>query len=145
MSRMSLCVALLGLGLFSVCWAEEDRIQAIEAKRVALEDELRALQYDHGPTHPAVVRLQQRIEMLAANVAQGEQVCPQGLLVVIAKGEVGATLKDTRVRTIGGRSFIVGREVEGPKITKPSFVGNVVWIPLDEVIEMIEFAEPPAK
>jgi hypothetical protein len=111
---------------------------AIDTKRVALEDELRILLKDHGSTHPKVLALKERITLLKADVAQGEEIVPRGLLVVISKQNVSATLKDARIRSLGGRSFVVGVEVEGPRLTKPSLPGMVVWIPLDDVIQMVE-------
>ena len=59
---------------------------------------------------------------------------------MFAKDEAGVSLlKDARIRSIGGRSFIVGREAKDPnKISMSTFAGNVVWIPLDGVVRMVE-------
>ena len=138
MWRLLLIVSLVVLGFFSASRAGDDRSKAIETKRVALEDELRALLKDHGATHPAVVALEERIALLKGDAAQGEQEVPKGLLVVIAKQNVSTTLQDARLRSIGNRKFIVGVEVEGPKITKANFAGMVIWIPLDDVVQMVE-------
>jgi hypothetical protein len=135
----------LVLGLLSVSWAGDERSPAIATKRVALEDELRVLLKDHGTTHPAVVALKERIALLTAEASQGEAINPKGLLVVLSKENVGATLKDARIRSLGGRPFVVGLEVKGPNITKPRFVGRVVWIPLNDVIQMVEVADDKGK
>ena len=145
MSRTLVLGAFCVLGLLSVSWAGDERGTAIAAKRIALEDELRILLRDHGAWHPAVVGLKQRIALLTAQASQGEAINPKGLLVVFSKAKVEATLKDARVRSLGGRSFVVGLAVEGPKITRPSFTGAVVWIPLDDVIQMIEVADDKGK
>jgi hypothetical protein len=46
-------------------------------------------------------------------------------------------LKDARIRNLGGRRFVVGVEVAG-FIVRPQFVGSTVWLPLDDVTQMIE-------
>jgi hypothetical protein len=145
MSRMLLHAGVLGLCLLSAGWAGEERGKATDTKRVALEDELRALLKDHGPTHPAVLALQERIARLDADAARGEEICPKRLLVVLAKAQVGATLKGARLRTLGGRSFVVGTVVEGPNITRATFLGKVVWIPVDDVTQLIEVEEEKGK
>jgi hypothetical protein len=144
MSRLLLIVGLVLLALFATTGSADDRSRAIETKRVALEDELRVLLQDHGPTHLAVIALKERIALLTADAAQGKEINPKGLLVVFSK-EKSATLKDARIRSLGGRSFVVGRAVEGPKITKPDFVGWMVWIPVDDVIQMVEVEDPQGK
>jgi hypothetical protein len=142
MSRLSFIVSIVLLGLLSMSWAGNGRSKAIETRRVALEDELRALLKDHGAAHPEVSALKQRIALLTADAAQGNEIVPKGLLVVLSKDNVAATLKDARVRSLGGRAFLVGLDVEGPKITRPTFVGKTVWIPLDGVTQMIELEDP---
>jgi hypothetical protein len=145
MSRTSVLAGFLVFGVISVSWAGNERSTAIATKRAALEDQLRIFLEDHGPTHPAVVALKERIALLTADAAQGAEINPKGLLVVFSKANVQATLKDARVLSLGGRSFVVGVAVEGPKITKAQFTGRVVWIPVDDVIQMVEVADDKGK
>jgi hypothetical protein len=141
MSRLLLLVGFLALTLLSTGQAGDGRGKAIDTKRVALEDELRILLKDRGPTHPSVIALRERIARLKADAAQGESVFPKGLLVVISKQNVAATLRDARIRSIAGRPFVVGLEVKGPNITKGTFAEMVVWIPLDDVKQMVEVSK----
>jgi hypothetical protein len=145
MSRRFALAGFLVLNLFSVSWAGDDPSTAIATKRATLEDELSVLLKDHGPTHPAVVALKERIASLTPDTGQGEEINPKGLLVVLSKENVQATLKGARVRSLGGRSFVVGVEVEAPKITQPRFTGRVVWIPVDDVRQMVEVADDKGK
>jgi hypothetical protein len=143
MSRALFFVGIAALCLLSASWAGDERSKAIETKRVGLEDELRVLvQGGAGKNHPAVLALRERIAILVKEAAQGQEIHAKGLLVVFAKDKLGATLKDPRIRSLGGRTFVVGLEVEGPKITPgPRFVGKMVWIPLDDVVQMVEVDE----
>jgi hypothetical protein len=145
MSRLLLAAGVLALGFLAASWAGDNCGNATDTKRVALEDELRRFLQDHGPTHPDVVGLKERIALLTADGARGEEINPKGLLVVLSKENFGATLKGARIRSFGGRPFVVGLEVKGPNITKPRFVGSVVWIPLNDVIQMVEVEEPKEK
>jgi hypothetical protein len=88
-----------------------------------------------------VKALKHRIDLLQAEAAQAEPALPKGLLVVLSKQNVSATLKDARLRALGGRTFVVGMEVEGPQITRPRFAGMVVWIPLNDIIQMVELKD----
>ena len=143
MSRVLLLVGFLGFTLLSTGCTGDERSNAIDTKLVALEDELRILKKDRGPTHPLVVALQERIDLLKADAVQGEPILPNGLLVVISKQNVAATLKDARIRSLGGRSFVVGLEVKAPNFTKGTYVGMVVWIPVNDVIQMVEVSKAP--
>jgi hypothetical protein len=145
MTRMLFIVGMVMLGLFSATRAGDDRGKSVETKRAALEDELRVLLTDHGPAHPPVLALKDRIDQLTAEGGQGREINPKGLLVVLSKEKVGATLKEARIRTLGGRAFVVGVEVEGPKMTNPMFLGRTVWVPLDDVIQMVEVDDAKAK
>lgn len=141
MSRILMLAGLLALLMLSATWAQDDRPRPGPTRK-ALEGELNALLKDHGPTHPDVLALKARIAALNAEAADGTPINPKGYLVVLAKDKLSATLKDAKIRSIAGRSFVVGVEVEGPKkITKPMLEGSVAWIPLDDVVEMVEVRE----
>lgn len=145
MSRILAVVGIVVLGLLSARLLGDERGKTNDARRIALEAELADLRNFHGESHPDVLAAKNRIAMLQKEEAHGKEINPKGLLAVISKEKVAATLKDARVRMLGDRSFVVGLEVEGQKITKGSYVGKTVWIPLDDVIEMIELEDPKAK
>ncbi len=143
--RTSLTAALLVLLLLSASRAGDEDTKAIATKRVALESELRDLLKDYGPTHPTVVALKERIAQITEDAPHDQEFNPKGLLVVLAKDKEGTTLKDARIRFAGGHAFIVGVEVDTLQITRPTFVGKTVWIPVDNVVRMVEWDEPKGK
>lgn len=49
----------------------------------------------------------------------------------------GVTLEQARIRSVGRRSFVVGKEIDS-SYYKTSFAGGIIWIPLDDVIQMVE-------
>jgi hypothetical protein len=136
MSRNLLVVCLLALDPFSACRADEAQSQSTAAVVDAPSSDLAAKQESpsksQDPVKPAG-------EASPRRRAQEEEL-PPGFIYVFAKDEAGVSLlKDARIRSIGGRSFVVGREAEDPnKITKSTYAGNVVWIPLDNVLRMVE-------
>ena len=103
------------------------------SKRADLEAKLKLLGARFGPDHPEV----RDVEIELQRVAASAQPFSKGPLVVLSKSNANYTLKDADVRIIGGRSFIVGVEIKSD-ITKTRFEGQVIWIPLDDVTEMIE-------
>lgn len=143
MRRARVLAAVVGLGLLSASWAGDERDKLIQEKQLEL-DRLRELTAKVGAKHPDLLVLKQRIEALAADVAQADTLA-KGLLVVLSREGQGATLKDARIRTIAGRSFVVGVEVEGPRITRGTFAGKVVWLPLDDVRQMVELDDQAPK
>jgi hypothetical protein len=132
MSRNLFVVCLLALDPLSACRADEPRTALVDAPssdRVAAQESPPSKSQDQVNPDGASPRRRPQEEEL-----------PQGFLYVFAKDDVGVSLlKDARVRSIGGRSFVVGREAADPnKITKSTYAGNVVWIPLDNVVRMVE-------
>jgi len=61
-------------------------------------------------------------------------------VLVQAKDQVAYTLVKVEVRQLGGRSFLVGREMRNSPymITKEQWKGAMVWVPLDTVTQMVE-------
>jgi hypothetical protein len=144
---MVLVVALSCLGLVAFAGAADPPGPG-DAQRAALERDLRVLLLSYGPDHPFAMAVKARIAALREpdKGARDEPVITKKLLVVLTK-QGGATLKDARIRQLGGRSFVVGVEVEAErlKITKPLFPGMVVWIPVDEVTQMVEAEDQKEK
>ena len=64
-----------------------------------------------------------------------------GKFVFVHAGEASATLEEPRLRTLGNRSFIVGKSANDSVLTRPRFPGATLWIPLDQVHEIMEFAD----
>jgi hypothetical protein len=59
--------------------------------------------------------------------------------VFVMDGEkVAYVLEQPRIRSAGGRSFVVGKSKAGTSLVKDQFAGNTIWIPLDKVTQMIE-------
>jgi hypothetical protein len=61
-------------------------------------------------------------------------------VVVLGKDQIAYTLEKAEVRQLGGRAFLVGREMKDPplQITKERFAGCLIWVPVDSVTEIIE-------
>jgi hypothetical protein len=61
-------------------------------------------------------------------------------IYVAAKDHVAYTLEKVEFRKLGGRDFLVGREMKDPpyQITRAKFPGATVWVPLDAITEMVE-------
>ncbi len=60
-------------------------------------------------------------------------------LVVLSKNGAGAaTLEHPQLQTLGGRSFVVGREAKNSPFTKEQFRGATLWLPVDEIAQLIE-------
>jgi hypothetical protein len=70
----------------------------------------------------------------AAPVLSGKPV------LLAAKEGVSATLEKPEVRQLGGRSFVVGREMknEPHQYTKERFGGGMVWVPVDAITLLVE-------
>jgi hypothetical protein len=139
--RTSLTVALVAVALLSSSGTGQDTTRTSEARRIALEDELRVLLKDHGPTHPDVINLKERIALLVADAGRSREINPNGLLIVLTRNKVAATLKHARIQSLANRAFVVGVEVEGPQTIKPTFIGKTMWVPLDEVTQLVEWNE----
>jgi hypothetical protein len=55
---------------------------------------------------------------------------------------VGTHLEQARIRSAGGRHFIVGKEVKDSSYVRSHFGGATVWIPLDDVKQLVELEKP---
>jgi hypothetical protein len=111
----------------------------LSQKRTEAEAELQLLLRTYGDNHPKVLEARVRLDQLRKAEADADVSITKGLLVVLTKHQTDATLRGAQVKTLGGRSFVVGTEVAGgPNITKARFPGRTVWIPVDEITQMIE-------
>jgi hypothetical protein len=63
-------------------------------------------------------------------------------ILILAKDKVGFSLEKPEVRQLGGRSFVVGREMKNAPSTKEQFGGATVWLPVDAITQIVEL-EPP--
>jgi hypothetical protein len=52
--------------------------------------------------------------------------------------KAGAVLEKVKVRTVGGRSFLVGKGVDDGREGNP-YTGRTVWIAVDHVVQILEF------
>ncbi len=138
MFRIGFVAMLLWFGWTSVSKADETRIKSLREKRDAVEKKLTVLQQAVRPGHPAVPVLRKELNALDTLLAKQAEQKKNTLLVVLTKSGVGATLKNVRVKALGKRSFIGGLSVADGKITKGTFVGKVIWFPVDEITQMIE-------
>jgi hypothetical protein len=141
MRRTAMLLGLLCLALLSSSGPADEPPAATpkRATRTDLEITLQNLLEDHGAEHPKVLRVVRQLALVAQrdkDQASAEPAITKKLLLVAAKG-TGAMLKDARVRSLGGRSFVVGLVVESDMVQSP-FVGNTVWIPLEDVTQMVE-------
>ena len=62
-----------------------------------------------------------------------------GKVVFVQTQREAATLEKAHVRRLGDRDFIVGRVVKDDGLTKPTFAGSTVWLPLSDVTRMAVF------
>jgi hypothetical protein len=113
-----------------------------DAKRPSQDAQLQLqdLLRHHGATHPAVVALKERIALLKATTDEGRAIPANGLLAVFTKDKTNATLKGARIRSLGGRWWVVGVKVE-----TQMFDGKRVWVPLDDVTQMVEVGPAASK
>src|SRR5207249_2068792 len=96
--------------------------------------ELRRLEQVQGANHPEVLAVKARL-------AAQEPTLKGPFLVLTRSGTTAATLADIRTRSLGGRSFLVGSEVKS-EYTRGTFAGKQVWIPVDDVTQMVEIGDP---
>ena len=67
-------------------------------------------------------------------------------IFLLAKDNVAIAMEKPEVKQLGGRSFLVGREMKNatPQYVKERFGGAVVWVPVDSVMQIVEI-EPPLR
>ena len=58
--------------------------------------------------------------------------------VLVVSKHVSAVLEQPRVRAAGGRHFVVGKEAEHSDLTRGGFAGKTLWIPIDDVTQLVE-------
>ncbi|MGF1583192.1 MAG: hypothetical protein ACFCD0_28055 [Gemmataceae bacterium] len=139
MSRFVFLACLLSLVVVSVGWTQNQPNELSRKQLVALKAKFRVALQSYSRNHPKAIALRKQISALEAILAEQEQEFSHRLLTVIAKNGVAVTLKNARIRSLGGRSFLVGVETKNPQqITKLRFDGKVIWIPVDGVTQMIE-------
>jgi hypothetical protein len=96
--------------------------------------DLRQLEQVYGPGHPQVLAAK-------AKLAAADEPTFKGTVLVLTRaGNTSTSLRDARNVTLGGRSFLVGTEVKN-NYTTGQFNGKKVWIPVDEVTELVELGE----
>jgi hypothetical protein len=69
-------------------------------------------------------------------VARSEAL-PDKAVFVQAKEQIAATLERPQIRKLGGRDFVVGKETDSA-YTKGRFGAGIMWIPLDNVTQLVE-------
>jgi hypothetical protein len=69
-----------------------------------------------------------------------ETLSDKPVLVLSKQSGVAATLEQARIRSVGGRQFVVGKEMKDSSYTKANFAGGTIWIPLDDVTQLVELA-----
>lgn len=72
--------------------------------------------------------------------AQGAPFAGKVVLVWCKPSSSSGVLKKPEFRTIGGRSFLVGKSIEN-NFTKNNFPGSKVWLPLEDVQQIVEFED----
>ena len=61
-------------------------------------------------------------------------------IFVQANGNVAFTLEKAEIRQLGGRAFLVGRQIKDDpyKLTKELFGGGTIWVPVDGITQLVE-------
>ena len=59
-------------------------------------------------------------------------------LYIHAKDNVNYVLSKPEVRQLGGRSFLVGKQDVDNKIVPRKFGSGLVWVPIENVLEIVE-------
>ena len=79
---------------------------------------------------------------IPGNANAGQPAPFSGKAVFVEAGKnVMTVLEDVQVRTIGNRTFIVGRAVRENYITQEPFPGTTVWVPIETVERIVEFKD----
>jgi hypothetical protein len=76
-----------------------------------------------------------------ANESQDAGDTPFGNKIVLleVKGSYSTTLKSVVVKKLGDRTFLVGTALRDSPLTRESYPGKVVWLPVSDVEQIIEF------
>ena len=61
-------------------------------------------------------------------------------ILIQAENDVAFTLEKPEVRQLGGRAFVVGRELQDDPydFTRQRFAGGTVWVPVDGITQLVE-------
>lgn len=114
------------------------------------------LKQHYGPDHPELQRVRARIALTREFHAKLGALAPERADLPVVNGPVfvhttrgdihnSAVLRDPRVRSIGAKQFLVGVSVKSTLLKESRFEGKTVWIPLDEIGQMVELDEPKPK
>jgi hypothetical protein len=60
-----------------------------------------------------------------------------GKVVFVETANNAATLEQVRVRQLGDRFFVVGRVINDGNLTRGTFTGTTMWLPLAEVKRLV--------
>jgi hypothetical protein len=135
MRTVLISVGLLGLlCVTSICWSGDAPTGTPAPEYVRLRAELHRLEELYGSNHPKVVAVKARLAQADGPALKGP------VLVHTRTGSTTVSLADIRTRSLGGRQFLVGSEVK-TGYTKGTFVGRQVWIPVDDVTQMVELGD----
>jgi hypothetical protein len=139
--------------LKSVLGEDHPELQRVRAKLAAVREAMgaRADEPDEVKKARAVIAGYERhraVEEAAARAraAQKPEPAPKGRVLVLSQinRQASATLRDPEIRTLGGKTFIVGVH-ENNDIIRAGFDGKRYWIPLDTVDVLVELGDEPAK
>jgi hypothetical protein len=134
---------LISIGLFGLLCAASAQPQSepgagVAAEKARLRAESRRLEQIYGPNHPELIAVKDRLTEL------DDVPFKKSLLVLTRTANVSATLRDVRVQALGGRQFLVGTEIAS-EYHKGTFAGKQVWLPIDDVAQMVEISEPKSE
>ena len=62
-----------------------------------------------------------------------------GKVIFVQTKTQAVTLEKPQVKRLGDRSFIVGSVIKDEVITRGGFAGAIIWLPLSEVLQMVEY------
>jgi hypothetical protein len=62
-----------------------------------------------------------------------------GKLILVTTSNNQNTLKNVQIRKLGDRSFVVGATVRDSTLTREDYPGRTMWLPVSEVLEIVEF------
>ena len=105
------------------------------SEQAELRRELGRYEQRYGSSHPKVLAVKARL-------AEPTEPGFKGHVLVLTRVEdTAVTLRDIRSLSFGGRQFVVGTEVQS-NYTRGRYAGKRVWIPIEDVTQMVEIGDP---